>query len=85
MRGNKHDYHAGNKETKFFFLNVCSSGGKHVLKRNKKIVSGMCEGRKDKGKGGRKSGSIAEKAKYWVFYRRTDQETEGIRDDMEAN
>ena len=45
----------------------------------------MCEGRKDKGKGGRKSGSIAEKAKYWVFYRRTDQETEGIRDDMEAN
>lgn len=30
-------------------------------------------------------GSIAEKAKYWVFYRRTDQETEGIRDDMEAN
>lgn len=30
-------------------------------------------------------GSIAEKVKYWVFYRRTDQETEGIRDDMEAN
>lgn len=30
-------------------------------------------------------GSTAEKAKYWGCYRLTDQETKGIRDDMEAN
>lgn len=84
MKSNKHDYHAGIKETHFFFLNVCSSGVKHVLKRNKKIVSEMCEEEKirerEEGRG-----STAEKAKYWGCYRLTDQETKGIRDDMEAN
>lgn len=33
--------------------------------------------------GGRST--IAEKAMYWVLYRLTDQETEGLIDGMEAN
>ena len=58
----------GSKKQKFFFLNVCSSGGKHVLKRNKKIECQECV-REEKIRE-REEGrvSIAEKAQYWGFY-----------------